>query len=563
MPVETISKSITLGLILFVLAGFILYPMGAMVVESLTIDGSISFDNYEAFFDLRSPSNLEALWNSLWVSVVSVLICGLIGTGLAILFSEFDLPLGRFLSKVAILPIALPPLVGVLSFFFLVGESGIVSRVVVDVLGLAEGSFGLEGFTGVIAVHSYVFYVYFYLFASAGLSRLDSSLIEAAESLGSSRLRTLWKVILPQLRPALVGASLLTFMMSMASFTAPLIFAADERFVTLQIFNAKLNGDFNVAATHSVVLSVLAVGFLFLLRSSSHAWRLRGMAKGVARPRRVSPLPGGMKVRWALSLALTVFLLLPILTLLLISFVREGSWTWQVLPQEFTFSNYVALATQPSVFEPIRNSLVMSVLATGMSLFFGFGVAYAAARGRWRWGAGTLEVVALLPAAIPGTVLAINFILAFNSPTMFAGWRVLVGTFWILPLAYFVRYMPLVVRSSLAGLEQLDPSLDEAARNLGAEWIRRLRKVLFPVLLPSIISGGLLTFIACMGEFVTSIMLYTVFNRPIAVEIFSQLRMFNFGSAAAYAVVLLVLIVIAVEITERLLGGRRLQIVSL
>lgn len=203
----------------------------------------------------------------------------------------------------------------------------------------------------------------------------------------------------------------------------------------------------------------------------------------------------------------------------------------------------------------------MSGIATILSLLFGFGVAYATVRSRWRWGARALEVVALLPFAIPGTVLAINFILAFNSPTVFGGYQVLVGTFWILPLAYFVRNMPLVIRSSIAGLEQVDPSLEEAAKNLGADWTRRLRKVLLPVLLPSIISGGLLTFIACMGDFVTSIMLYTVFNRPIAVEIFSQLRLFNFGSAAAYSVVLLVLIVIAVEITERSLGGRRSQLV--
>ncbi|MFQ5798043.1 MAG: ABC transporter permease [Bacteroidota bacterium] len=557
---ETIWKSVGLGLMLFVLIGFILYPILCMVIESVTIDGTMSFENYGAFFDLRSTSNIEALWNSLWVSVVSVLICGLIGTGLAVVFSEFDLPLSRFLSKIAVLPIALPPLVGVLSFFFLVGESGIIPRAIMSIPGFGGISFGLEGFSGVIVVHSYVFYVYFYLFASAALSRLDSSLIEAAENLGSSRLRTLLRVILPQLRPALVGASLLTFMMSMASFTAPLIFAADKRFLTLQIFNAKLNGDFDIAATQSVVLSMIAMGFLLLLRLSSREWRLQGTVKGVTRPRRVAVPPGGRLLRWALSLTLAVLLLLPLLTVLLISFVKEGSWTWQILPQNFTVSNYADLFMRSGVFEPIRNSLIMSGLATFLSVLFGFGVAYATVRGRWRWGARALETVALLPAAIPGTVLAINFILAFNSPTLFAGYRVLVGTFWILPLAYFVRNMPLVVRSSLAGLEQIDPSLDEAAKNLGASWTRRLRRVLLPVLLPSIISGGLLTFIACMGDFVTSIMLYTVFNRPIAVEIFSQLRLYNFGGAAAYSMILLVLIVVALEITVRSLGGRRSQL---
>ncbi len=393
---------------------------------------------------------------------------GFIGTGLAILFSEFRFPLRRFLSKIAVLPIALPPLVGVLSFFFLGSESGIIPRAIGELFRLGDNPVGVEGFTGVIVVHSYVFYVYFYLFSSAALVRLDASLIEAAEDLGSSRLRTLWKVILPQLRPALVGASLLTFMMSMASFTAPLIFAADKRFMTLQIFNAKLNGDFDIAATQSVVLSIFSVAVLLLFHLTSREWTLHGAAKGVARPRRAVALPGRKLIQWILSVTLSIFLLLPILTIFVISFVKEGAWTWQILPQEFTLSNYVDLFTQPSVFEPIRNSLLMSGFATVLCAVLGFGVAFASVKGRWLWGRRTLEVVSLIPFAIPGTVLAINFILAFNTPTLFSGFQVLVGTFWILPMAYFVRNMPLVVRSTIAGLEQLDPSIDKAAQSLGA-----------------------------------------------------------------------------------------------
>lgn len=554
---DRIWKAVGLGVMFFVTIGFVLYPIACMVMESVTVKGAISFENYVAFFDFRSPANLEALWNSLWVSLVSVLTCGVFGTGLAIIFSEFELPLGRFLSKVAILPIALPPLVGVLSFFFLLGESGIIPRTMQALFGLDGGSLGLSGFSGVIGVHSYVFYVYFYLFASAALSRFDASLIDAAENLGSSRLRTLLKIVLPQLRPALVGASLLTFMMSMASFTAPLIFAADKHFMTLNIFNAKLNGDFDVAATQSVVLSVIAVGFLFFLRRSSRKWWPHGSTRGVARLRKRATVFGGRLFRWTLTLVLAAILMFPILTVFLISFVREGSWTWQILPQDFTVSNYVAFFREPRVFEPIGNSLVMSGLATAASLLFGFGTAYAIFKGRSRWSARIGEAVTLLPTAIPGTVLAITFILAFNSPTLFTGYQVLVGSFWILPLAYFVRNMPLVVRSSLAGLEQFDPSLDEAARNLGAGWARRLRRVLLPVLMPSIISGSLLVFIASMGDFVTSIMLYTVFSRPIAVEIFSLLRLYNFGGAAAYGVMLLVLIVGVIVIVERLVSARR------
>jgi len=559
---QAVWKSVGLFSLTFLLVGFILYPISSMVIGSLWVEGSLSFSRYADFFSLESTSNLEALWNSVWVSLLTAFVSGILGTGLAIVLSEFGLPGRRLLARVAVLPVALPPLVGVLAFYFLVGEGGILPRLVETLVGVRGGHLGIAGFSGVILVHTYVFYVYFYLFVSAALSRMDASLIEAAESLGSTRWHTLRKVVIPQLKPALVGSTLLTFMMSMASFTAPLIFAADKRFLTLQIYNAKLNGDFGLAATQSVVLTAMAVGFLMFLRKAWGDLVFLGAAKGVPRPLRVKEISSGRVWQWSLSLFLGALLLLPILTILLISVAQEGSWASQVLPEKFTISNYADLFARTDVFEPIVNSLFMSTLATGAAVVLGLGIGYVSVRGGWRWGAKALEATALLPFAIPGTVLAINFILAFNTPTVFTAYQILVGTFWILPLAYVVRNLPLVVRSAIAGLQQADPSLEEAASNLGAGSVRRLRRILLPVILPSVVSGALLTFIACMGEFVMSIMLYTVVNRPISVEVFSQLRLFNFGGAAAYSVILLFLIVVAVEISERVVGGSRVQVVQ-
>lgn len=534
-----------LVLLFLVLVAFVLYPLVLTLAESARSGTGFSFQKYTRFFDVRASTNLEGLLNSILLSILTVLFSGLVGTGLAYLISEFEFPLKGLLNRVAVLPIALPPIVGVVAFLFLYGESGILPRALKEFLGLQQPPLYLEGFLAILFVHTYSFYVYFYLFVSALLLRIDPSVIEAAVNLGSSRWRTLWKVILPLLTPALVGASLLSFMASMASFTAPFLFGGGKRFITLEIYNAKLNGDLGLAATHSIVLVLISIVFLLLLRRYSSGRRYVQAVKGVSRKgiRMMSKLSRAAASTTALAALL--FILLPAVGIFLISFAREGSWTWQLLPSSYTLENYLKLFTEENVFRPIANSAIMAILATSVNLVFGIAAAFLIARRSFspRGVSLGLEVSSALPFAVPGTVIALSLIIAFNRPTLFTAGQVLVGTFWILPLAYFIRNVPLVVRSTTVGFQQFDRSLEEAALNLGASGWRTFRKVVFPLILPSIISGALLALIAALGEFVSSILLYTYDNRPISVEILAQLRIYNFGSAAAYGVLLLVIVV--------------------
>jgi iron(III) transport system permease protein len=180
--------------------------------------------------------------------------------------------------------------------------------------------------------------------------------------------------------------------------------------------------------------------------------------------------------------------------------------------------------------------------------------AYLITKGVLRRARTVLDVVLTLPYAIPGTVIAVSLILAFNVPTAFSGFQILVGTFWILPLAYFIRLYPLVVRSTTAALEQLDDALLEAGESFGAGPWTRFRRIALPLILPGIVSGALLTVISAIGEFVSSILLYTYSSRPISVEILSQLRTFNFGAAAAYCVMLLLLILVIVWVSNAIVS---------
>jgi iron(III) transport system permease protein len=529
-----------------VLLGYVVWPsVGTFLL-------GLGGEALGAVFGGGRSAGVRALLNSVGVSLGTVVLGGALGTALAWALWRFRLPFARVLGVVAALPLALPPLVGVLAFLFLYGESGILPRGLQAMLGLEAVPFAFEGRGAVLVVHVYSFYVYFYLFVGAALADLDRGLTEASADLGAGGATTFRRVVLPLLRPALVGASLLAFMLSMASFTAPLLFAGGEPFLTTQIYQFKQNGFLDRAAAVSVVLTAICLLFLLAIELRPS---LRGTAsKGAGRAGTPVRTGWGRAVAGTLAGLFLLFVLLPVATVVLLSFVEEGRWTTQVLPPAYTLAHYAALVTDAGVFEPIRNSLWMAAVSTASNLVFGVAAALVIAKGRLP-GRGLLSTLALLPFAIPGTVIALNLIVAFDRPTPLAGGAVLVGTVWLLPLAYFVRHVPLVVRSTQAALEGYDDRLTEASADLGARLWTTFRRVVLPVILPGVLAGTLLTFVTALGEFVSSIMLYVFDNRPISVELFAQLRLYDLGAAAAYGVLLMGLVVASVALTRRL-GAR-------
>ena len=444
-----------------------------------------------------------------------------------------------------------------IAFLLVFGESGILPRLVKLSLGLEDVPFYLDGIPAIVAVHVYSFYVYFYLLCSSALKQIDGSVLEAAANLGGGRWTTFRRVVLPELRPALLGGALLTFMASMASFSAPLLFAGPHRFITLQIYTTKLNGDMELAAAQSILLTMVSVAFFVILNLALGRRMGHRRTRGVSHMRTFGISPFARKLLIGSAMVLLALEMLPLLTIGVISFAREGAWTYQLLPQEYTLNNYFALLTEASVFEPVRNSLVMAGITLIVILIVGVTAAYLITKGGLRGSRLLVDTLITLPYAIPGTVVAISLILAFNRPSILTGNAVLVGTFWILPLAYVLRTYPLLVRSTAAAFDQLDDSLLEAGRSFGGSPWRVFSKIALPAVLPGIVAGSLLAMIAALGEFVSSILLYTYSSRPISVEILSQLRSLHFGSAAAYSVILLGLILGLIWIASIVLGRRR------
>jgi len=514
----------------------VVYPNAAVIAGSFE-NGLGHWREFAA-----SPADREALWTSLVISVASVFASLVIGVPLAFLLGRFEFPGRRLLRAVATLPAALPPLVGVIAFLFLYGESGLVTRVVQRVLGMAEAPWRLKGVGAIVFVHAYTMYVYVFLFVSAGLERFDATLDEAASGLGANTWQRLRRVTLPLLMPAVAGSALLVFMNALGSFSAPYVFGGGLRVLSTQILASKTNGAMGLAYVETTVLALSAVAGLVLFRWLDRKRRYTLASKG-GRSRRTIRSRRIQVLTTVASAVIVVALVLPHLMVILVSFARDGAWTTQVLPPEYTFDNYRRLFSESELWKPITNSVSMALIATAANLVVCLIAGYLIVLRRFG-GRGLLELLVALPWAIPATAIALGLAATFNRNDILTGRVLLVGTFWILPLAYFIRDIPLVASAVESSLRQMDASLEDAARGLGASWMMTMRRVILPAARPGLVAGGLLAAVTAVGEFVASVVLYTHSNRPISMEILAQLRALAFGTAAAYSVLLIFLVLL-------------------
>ena len=537
-------------IVAIVLTYGVVYPNLHVLIASFTRDKAWTLSNYTQAFS--QSSTLEAMWSSVLLSLLTVGLCALVGIPLAFVFERYEFPARRVFATLAALPLVLPPLVGTVAFVFLCGESGILARLVQKAFNLNASPWSLRGWGALLLFHTYTMYPFFYMLVGAGLRRIDAGLSEAARSLGAGPIRTLVRVVFPQLTPSLVAAGLLTFMTSMASFSAPLFFGGQVRLLTLEIFTARQRGDVATALTETVMLAAISLLALFFFQRYEGTRQFVSAAmKGTTKRRAVIKSGKARALAALVGVGLALILALPVVTLVIISFARDGVWTTQLLPPEYTIDNYRRIVTREDASGPLVKSLLMAGLAALAALVWSFCVT-SLVEGRRTVGRRVISLLILIPWALPGTVVAVAIAEAYGKENLFTGSYILVGTFWILPVIYFLRFMPLVVRSVQVSMEQMDPALEEAASSLGARWWRRFVSVRLPLILPGAIAGTLLVFVIALGEYVASVLVYVPRNRPISIAIAAAMRDFNLGTAAAYGVVLILFIALTMIAASRI-----------
>ena len=534
-------------LLVLVLAWLVVEPLALVAVDAVRENGTWTLSAVHAF--LVEPNERLAAWNSVWLAIASVILGGCIGVPLALLIGLVDFPGRRVVGVLLALPAVLPPLVGVVAYLFLYGESGLLAHLVMAITGAETPPWRFEGAGAVLLIHATTMYVYTYLLVRGALASFDPALIEAATSLGASRGRALRTVVLPLLRPAIGNGALLTALTSLASFSAPYVFGGGFRVLPTQLVSTRLNGDVAVAMVETlalVALSLVALQLASRLGGPATRGAVKGIAPAPRRRRSAASRLGFAVAGWAAA----VWLLLPHLSLFLVSIVPNGAWNSTALPTAWTGRNYVTLVADPARWRPFGTSLWMATLAASAAALLALAVAVVARDPRQRvsrW----LERGLALPWAVPGTVYAIALATMFSRLQPEVGRFVLIGTLWLLPLAYLVRGLPVVGRSLVAAIRALDPSLDEAAASLGAGAWRSFATITLPLLAPVLAGAAALAFVTGLGDFMTSVILYTYDTRPVSLEILGAIRDGDIGIAAAYGVVLTLLSAAAFLLSER------------
>lgn len=536
---KNIFKIIGISIIVFVLVGYVLLPAINTIITSFDIQNKELFKYYKEFFLVYA--NKRALFNTIILGFSTVLVCGLIGTILALAVNYFDFPLKKIIDKVLLLPIIFPGVIIVIAFIQLYGESGLITKSIEIIFNLEKPPFMLTGFYGILFVHAYTQYVYFYTNVSIAIKHIDQSVIEAAKNLGASKFKVFTSVIIPFIKPALYSAAILTFMSGVASFSAPIMIGDGFKVLTTQMLFAKSNNHIEIASVQVVLLSLISIIFLLTLRYYERKSSFQTSVKGV----KINPKKIENKVfRFAyvvILLSVTFFILLPIITIIILSFVKPGTWMIEIFPREFSLDNYIKIFTKSRAMEPFINSFNMSVLAIIFSTIVAVPCSFLIVRGKGKIKT-LVEILAMLPWVIPTSAMAINLINFFNKGNIFSFNKVLVGSYIILPLAYAIIILPIILRSTNISLYSLNENYEDASRSLGASYIMTFRKIVIPLIMPGIVYGVGLGFIKSIGEYNLSTYLYSVKNKPISIAMVNGVFEYDLGLAMAYGVLVIIMI---------------------
>jgi len=524
--------------LLWFLVGTILYPALRTMAVSFTDRGGFTCAHYGALF--TSGSSLLVLKNTIVLGALTVVVCGVIGTLLAFFVHYFESPCKALVDTLLLLPMMLPGIIIVFAFVQLYGESGLITKTLEWVLGLDEAPYTFAGLPGILFVHAYTQYVYFYISVSLAIRHIDYSVVESARNLGATRLKIFTSVIVPFITPALITASAVTFMTGIGSFTAPSIIGGSYRVLTTRILLSKANNRMDIAATQVVILTAISLAVFAGLRWYEKRKQFEGSVKGVPIRSIKIENPALRGAMLLFSGILIVSVLLPVLTILLLSFVKSGSWMVSIYPEAFSIDNYIAIFTKRRTFAPFVNSVVMSLMASLLCLAVAVPSSYIIEKTSLKV-KGLIEFLLVLPWAMPASAIAINMINATNVPTLFFFNIVLVGTYILLPLGYLVRSLPIMVKITHLSFQQLNDTYIDASKSLGASPIQTFGKVALPILSPGLLAGCLLVFVRSIGEYTVSAFLYTPSNKPVSIAMVNGIFEYNIGMSMAYGALLILL----------------------
>ena len=530
-------------IVIAVMCLFIVYPFYTILTKSVfsnKVEG-LTLYNFIRFF--TKPYYYQTLIRSMVVCFATVFSTTLIGVPIAYLMTRYNIPGKKILHIFIIMSLMSPPFIGAYSWIILLGRNGLLAKLFATFGATAPTIYGRGGIIFVFTLH---LFPYIYLYTSGAMNSIDSSLEEAAENLGMSKLRRICTITLPVILPSILAGCIMVFMTCLADFGTPMLLGEGYTVLPVLVYNEYMS-ESAVNPYMASTLSVIIVSCsLLMLTFQKLVVDKRNYTMSSMRPPQETQLHGWRRFMASAPIYLVVFVaFLPQIVVVCQSFV-ERSFSGMV--KGINLNNYRAILSRLGT--NIRNTYVFSLAAIVFIIILGIIVSYILVRKKGKV-ANIIDTLIMFPFVIPGSVLGIGLIVAFNRKPL-----ILVGTAAIMIISYVIRKLPYTVRSGSAFLYQMDPSIEEASINLGVSPMKTFFTVTARMMLPGIMSGAVLSWITCINELSSSIMLYSGKTSTIAVAIYQEVVRMSDGTAAALATILTLTTIISLLIVFRVTKGK-------
>ncbi|MFO1304981.1 MAG: iron ABC transporter permease [Burkholderiales bacterium] len=540
------------ALVLWLLAGlFVVYPLAMLLARVVLDNGAFSIAGLGKV--LTDKAQVRAFWNSLLLAT----IVGIGGTilGYVFAFTAARARLPRWLltavDAAVLLPLVSPPFTTAIAIIFSFGPRGLITY---ELLGLKGVT--VYGLTSTAVSETFTYFPIAYLTLRPLLAAIDSNVEGMALSLGASRMRVFRTVTLPLTVPGIANAFLLLFAASLADFATPLILAGNQFPVLPTQAYLQITGLFDLrggAALSFVLLLPALIVFVVQRYWVSRRFYVTVTGKGAGQAPFDSVTPLVRNVLLATCALVTLVVVYFYALLLYASLVKALGAN-----HAFTVAHYKAIFTDG--WKAIRDTLIIAAFAMPLGGLYGILMGYLVARKEFP-GRRTLELVSMVNYALPGTIVGIAYLIAFNDPPL-----VLTGTALIIVVCYVFRYGPTGIRATIALLSQIDKSLEEASQGLGAGSGTTFRRVTLPLIAPAFFAGLGIVFIRSMTAISATIFLVSIGWTLITVKILENMTELALGPAAAFSVFVVAVVFVVIAVIGwcmRLLRAKNTEMTSL
>lgn len=540
-----IWKIITFSIFAIYLVVLVL-PLFTLLAKSIFdgTTGDFSLAYFQKFFS--KSYYYSALFNSIKVTACVTILSILVAGPLAYIMSTTKIKGSAAIQILILISSMSAPFIGAYSWILLMGRNGVITKFVKDVFGFTLPD--VYGFFGIVLVLTLQLSPLIFMYVSGALKSVDQSLMEAADSMGCTGLRKMWRVLMPLITPTLLAGGLLVFMRAFADFGTPMLIGEGYKTIPVLIFTefiSEVGGDDGFAAAISVLVVIFATSIFLIQKLISNRMSFTMSALNPIEPQAKKGI--GNILAHAGVYLYTAIALLPQFYVMYTSFLNTKG---RIFVKGYSLDSYRAAFTK--IGDSIYNTFFLAGVSLIIIIIVAILIAYATVRKK-SGVSNVLDVFTMFPFIVPGSILGIALLVTFNQKPI-----AISGTALIMIIAFSIRRLPYTIRSSAAILHQISPSIEEASISLGAGPLKTFFKITLPMMISGVVAGAILSWITMITELSTSIILYTGRTKTMTVAIYTEVIRGNYGIAAALSTMLTIITVISLLLFFKLSGKKEI-----